>query len=268
MGWLIDKALHEQIGGDPGPWHRYVKTLWQAASDPAKRLPSVSRGRYSTADKHHDEAAHAQNIAYYAPVFQLLHFGLGWTDVAAGLARWRAQGYPPFDPVLGVVHRWWGEDGVLDVLAWAAWRDQEGYSGIPGSNLLAQRAHLRGLPKAPPAPDLFADGSVARRLANPELWALWQGDPDGNHIGFHIAVAEDDHDWNDETLIKGMGGGALILNRYAGWYGHLCDGFEHGTGPVDVVIRPIGHLGTFYRSPVTGLWHRTSEEIHYMGHSQ
>ena len=102
----------DKVMGDQGPWIRYVATAWQAAATEAPDVPVPTR---PARDAEHDE-----HIAYWAPLLHLLVYGLGWPRPDLGLANWRDRRWPLENPILRVVHRWWGEDGVLDFLAWLA----------------------------------------------------------------------------------------------------------------------------------------------------
>src|SRR4051794_17359271 len=119
MTWVVPKTLHAEVGGDPGPWHRHLKTAWRASITDARdmRLPRNPKATY-LADPHSSDE-HAKIIAYWAPIFQLLVFGLGWPRPDVGLARWRERGYNQEDPILRTVLRWWGKEGVVDLIAWA-----------------------------------------------------------------------------------------------------------------------------------------------------
>lgn len=64
----------------------------------------------------------------------------------------------------------------------------------------------------------------------------------------------------------------LELDGYVGWYQAL---FKQPvtrdsapTVPVDVYVKPVGWLGTYRRSSVTGLWYRGSHEVHLLGNAQ
>lgn len=61
----------------------------------------------------------------------------------------------------------------------------------------------------------------------------------------------------------------LMLEEYAGWYSAL---LHSGPGQalghdrrVDVVVAPLGWLGTYRRSSLTGLWFRGRHETHELG---
>jgi len=62
---------------------------------------------------------------------------------------------------------------------------------------------------------------------------------------------------------------ALVLNGYSGWYRHLLD-----SGPgnpagrsrrIDVIVRPLGWLGTYRCSRTTELWFRCRHHLHLLG---
>jgi hypothetical protein len=65
---------------------------------------------------------------------------------------------------------------------------------------------------------------------------------------------------------------SLLLERYAGWYGTLSRlGAQLPHRPdgrswrVHVTVTPLGHLGTYRRSRVTGRWFMGSHKWHMLG---
>ena len=63
----------------------------------------------------------------------------------------------------------------------------------------------------------------------------------------------------------------LMLDSMVGWYralavhGATLPKLEHRSWHVDVVVRPVGHLGTYRRSRVTGLWFSGQHRHHIHG---
>ncbi|MCO8275240.1 hypothetical protein M1L60_32125 [Actinoplanes sp. TRM 88003] len=105
--------------GTDGGVNFYLPRAWAAVADPQGSHPPppdpvAARGRNDDVT-----AGLNERIAYWGPFLQLLVYGLGWRRPDLGLARWHDRGLPTDDPVLAVVHRWWGRY-VPDVLAWSA----------------------------------------------------------------------------------------------------------------------------------------------------
>ena len=62
---------------------------------------------------------------------------------------------------------------------------------------------------------------------------------------------------------------ALILGHYCGWYRQLMGTGESTIGGrsrrVDVVVRPLGWVGTYRKSRTTELWFRGKHSVHLLG---
>ena len=51
-----------------------------------------------------------------------------------------------------------------------------------------------------------------------------------------------------------------------GWFRALLDAADElANCAVDVIVASVGYLGTFRRSPVTGLWHTGTHQLHLQG---
>ena len=63
--------------------------------------------------------------------------------------------------------------------------------------------------------------------------------------------------------------GLLMLDVYAGWYRELLSlrpvSTKLSAPRIDVVVKPVGWLGTFSLSPQTGLWYRGDHSTHLLG---
>jgi hypothetical protein len=266
MTWNVPAALHAEIGGDPGPWHRHVKSAWQASITKTSgvRLPRDPGLEYINNPT--SGSTHAKVISYWSPLLQLLVFGLGWARPDAGLLRWREMGYPQSDPILRTVLRWWGTEGVLDFLGWAQARN--GFGDIAATLGDANGVPTRTSEMFPMFP---GDEEIALHRQTDEWAKVWGDGTDPHHLIPHAAIALEpgwstfDPQPNVLTSHWGTGPSALTLNGYAGWYLHLIKLFDQATQEVDVIVKPIGWLGTFTRSPESGLWHRGDPHIHNMG---
>jgi hypothetical protein len=269
-GWKWDHSDYSKPAlGDSGPWAWWLPLAWRAVADPAGRhpLPKPPTGRYPFGDDGGPKSL-AYMIAWWAPLLQLLFFGLGWVRPDLGLARWIELGQPTEDPVLRTVQRWWGPR-LLDYLAWAA-----------RSELLVQRAVAIGevthtSVSRVELPELWAD-----RRRSPEWQQTWgEGDL---HLSFHAgsAVAHDDHDlaYPESVLMTDLADApraAMILPAYEGWYAalsqlgsHLPDRADRRSWRVDVAIRPLGWLGTYRRSRQTGRWFSGRHRWHQLGQDE
>lgn len=260
--------------GDSGPWVRHLPLAWSLAATPASAAspppdPTDTYLEDSASGRDPNSKAHAALIAYWAPLLQLCHFGLGWSRPDLGLSRWLEMGSPTDDPVLEVIARWWSRERLGDVLAWAA---RTGHFQHAASHI-AELAELREVDLTP-LPDRYEH----RRA---ESWsAVWAGGSDPMHLGPHALVAIQSP---DTTLVQsgvrrtdssnptgsGAANRALILPTYAGWYRTVLT--ERPTAiagrsvRTDVVCTPVGWLGQYRQSRQTGLQFRGRHRWHELG---
>jgi hypothetical protein len=264
MRWNVSPALAGEVGED-GPWAWYLKDAWQACATDSPEIHTHRQPKVGVDDWH------AKAIAYWAPMFHPLIFGLGWSRPDIGLLRWRDMGYPAVDPILGAVLRWWGKDRVEDLLAWAAVTDV--FRSQAEAFMLLTNAHV-------PDEEQFPDTPEWRRLREQPAWKeAWQGEGDSFHLQQHaLAPISGDGEPGRHlgkpdrgpTLLEDPGEGvALLFDTYFAWYRRLLNVAEKITVveafPVDVIVKPIGWLGTYRLSRGTNIWHRTEEWIHLLG---
>jgi hypothetical protein len=91
------------------------------------------------------------------------------------------------------------------------------------------------------------------------------------HTLFGVAAREDG---NEPVLLRdgAAGRACLILDSYGGWYRTLALSTMALAPPpggkswrVEVVCRPIGHLGVFRHSRLTGRWFAGHHRVHELG---
>jgi hypothetical protein len=67
-----------------------------------------------------------------------------------------------------------------------------------------------------------------------------------------------------------QGGAVIVVDSAVGWYrtlvaeGNALPG-DPNAWSVDLVIAPVGWIGTFNRSPETGLWYSGAHDLHLKG---
>lgn len=63
----------------------------------------------------------------------------------------------------------------------------------------------------------------------------------------------------------------MIVTWYEGWYSQLLTSPRAWKGShdvrMDVIVRPLGWLGTYRKSRVTGLWFRGRHRWHMLGNN-
>ncbi|WP_306215345.1 hypothetical protein [Actinoplanes sp. RD1] len=238
-----------------GSWEDWKPLAWAMVADPSENrepppLPASMRDRRKTGDLN-------ERLSYWGPFVDLLAYGLGWPATRPGLARWIILGMPAAHPVLRTVKAWYGPflGDYLRSEAAAAIDDQ-----------LAELFR-------PTIPD--AGGIVAEALrgphGQPHFPQLWQGGWDPMHLSIHLNTPLGGPD-NAQVYRTGEAERrvVLMLDAYPGWYAALTD---HGPGRtgygrswnVDVVVKPVGWLGTFRQSQLTGRWFTGRHRWHQLG---
>jgi hypothetical protein len=269
----MSDAGTQQAFGDTGAWLWQVPWAWQRLADP--RFPAAPRARIAPGARGDKLMS---RVAHWAPLFHVLLFGLGWADPARGLSQWFAAGRQPQGSVPTFVGQHWGPkaSGVHDDLTgFAAWFEQSDlvrqafksrFDALPGARslgALSENWTLRGL-----------HDSVQ---SDPTSQYFWAGS-DPLHLSDHV-MTPIAYSWFDLTpatattyRTEGRDGTPrfiLELDGYVGWYQALFDRpavrDSAPTVPVDVYVKPVGWLGTYRRSSVTGLWYRGSHEVHLLG---
>lgn len=254
----MDEEAERQVFGDVGPWTWQVGWAWQQVA--AHGLHMTTPPIAPTADDHF------WRVAHWAPLGHLLTFGLGWANPAQGLAQWLRSPEP--DPILSFAAGHWGADGPTSPLA--------GYAEhLRSSGYLVSQvgAHLAGA-------RLFDDtrGSTPAdlRFADDPAWReVWTDGYDPLHLADHLIMALNPERRPTPALtagpvdVHGRRHHILVLDQYSGWYAALAELPINHAGPhdvrVDVHVRPIGWLGTYRRSTITGRWFRGRHAIHTLG---
>lgn len=187
------------------------------------------------------------HVNAWGPLLPLLHFHLGWEHVGAGLARWSATGFDHLnDRTLTVVHDQWGTDGLRRAAEWSG-----GFHALEmPAPLMKRQEHLPGVGYPPAGLHLEAHWQAARPYAEPDK------DGDGDY----------------ERRELGKGRLLLIFPKYGGWYrgleevgGRLSPLPDGRSWRVGVAIAPIGFVGTFRKSRVSGKWFTGRHKAHSLG---
>lgn len=256
-------AAADEVFGDSGRWTRTLPLLWRMF---APGTGPLNPPRPPTPDDGWDSPA---GFDYWNPLLHLVLGPLGWADPGLGAERWLAADLPVVCNATRVLWEWWGED----VRALSAMQDSRGTPGRAASEI---EDALRIEPRTPQA----LPGSLIK--ASPPSWiSLMAGGDDPLHLGAHaVAALVGRAGYDDQTrrfespsiaFDDEQGSGALVLPAYVGWYRQLHETGERlerqrGIGlRLDVVVRPIGWLGTYERSKTTGRWYACSHDTHLLG---
>jgi hypothetical protein len=194
-------------------------------------------------------------------------YSFGWSRADRGLKWWLDHGQPLDDPRLKLIEQIWGADGHLDWFA--AW-------------LYSQDYHYSALR---PMAEHFAADPV--RVDREWIAEKRREQKDSRFLGpesKHLTVGPFGREHSSGAVMRTRLSGRLIkgpaTTRHAvfttasawGWYAALNAAAQTQlSGPpgvdwkVDVVVLPIGWMGTFRRSWNTGLWFTGKHRYHSIG---
>lgn len=267
MRWDVSANLAGELA-ENGPWAWHLKDAWHACSTDSPEVRTHRQPKVGVEDWH------AKFIAYWTPMFHPLIFGLGWSRPDIGLLRWRDMGYPTVDPILGATLRWWGKGRLEDLLAWAV--TTAVFKSQSETFTLLTGAHVPDEEEIPDTPEW-------RRRREESDWKAAWGEGEPFHLKAHalapIAPLYGEHGKpcqylgrpdRGPVLYEDPGAGLVLLfDTYFAWYRRLLETADKisvvAEFPVDVIVKPIGWLGTYRFSGETGIWHRTEEWIHVLG---
>lgn len=242
--------------GDQPEWNRLVPLVWRMIADPGGRYD------YPAPPRDLDEAT-----AWWAPLLQLCWYSLGWPRPDIGMRAWVHAGRPVDDPRLAVIDRLWGD--LIDYFCAWLWTG--------GASLQSQMiSHELGLPH-PPAPEVAADrvwlAALESRILDGASHLPYGGGGDPLHLAAHgfAGMGTDAVGVLCRTSTQGRRA-AVVLDGYSGWYRALAArGASLPELPgerswrVDVTVAPVGWLGTYRRSRVSGRWFSGPHRLHRMG---
>ncbi len=241
----------ELVGDNSPPWTWGIGPLFHTLAGWDSTW-QMQRGLFD--DRNSD------NARYWAPLPTLAIALLGWSDPAIGVARWIVQGMPRSCPELTVLARVWGHDALR-------------YFSAPQMDWIPYSHHLLK----------FEVGTSGRLIS--EVLERWCGegglsDCQGLHIQAHLDMqlfAPDRQIRERPRCFREMnaerGRLVLTLGDIAGWYSQLqregdslALAFSGTELELTIVAPPVGALGTFSRSTITGVWHSVPHEVHLWGH--
>ncbi len=205
-------------------------------------------------------------LAYWSSLLHLLVYGFGWSRPDRGLRWWYDAGKPLDDPKLSLISEVWDADGQLDWFAAWLWTTG-GCCYLARSVGTTEDVHIRVDPE-------WLQG-VERRIRESRTPSPYGAGSDPLHLTAHIDGPMQRHVRGRSHLTlhpSNRRTATLVVDSMTGWYGALLDdagtlpGHETGRAwEVDVVVRPVGYLGTFRRSRSTGLWYSGRHRHHLAG---
>lgn len=206
--------------------------------------------------------------AYWETAYYLLGVLLGWSDVGLGLKRLYDGKRPAVEsPHLDLLEQVWNDRSQLDLFAMWAW--ERNFRVKPRNPCPAHGESDR-------TPDAFRDRDWYAHFLNryPGYGIAYDHDPyHGGTNPLHLGHALGAFDQAPRAQLlrssPGEGLAVLLLDGARGWataldqvdLPPLVDRSWH----VDVVVRPLGWLGTFRRSRVTDRWFVGKHSVHMLG---
>ena len=248
-------------------WCHCIPALHRVLANPAA---VVEMPRY------HDHMALHEGCAYWETAVYLLQSLLGWADPGKGLQWWYRNKQDDLgDPRLQLLKQVWNSEGQLDLLAVWYW-----VTGGPGYGFFWGKAGESEMP------------AIEERRGEDFLGDSWWRDFERRHAGQGFSPS-DPYNGGGNTFHLGHSGiscsdlpgslmhsrtderkAVLLLDEARGWYpqlmkyGATLPPLEKSSWHVEVVVKPLGWLGTFRRSWVTGRWFQGRHMIHAAGNPE
>lgn len=245
------EAMADQV-----EWGRWLPTVWRAVGDPSSAFAVPARPPADTGDA----------AAWWSPALHLMLYGLGWPSPAIGLHRWDCAGRPIDDARLQAVEALYGRH--LEALMAHLWHGCGDYERVSAD------LGLGPVPRPRPPDNVHPDPSRAVVTGpNPAT-----GGCDPLHLSHAFGPVQEDYQRETVQLLVGDLGTAgppratLVIPSAFGWYRTLHElgstlpgGSARQGWRVDVVVSPVGHLGTFRQSRRSGRWFSGQHQWHELG---
>lgn len=280
--WPEIQTPHEETEADPAlvgqvEWCHLIPILHRGMAAEVERVPFPRLPEKPRLD---------QACAFWETALYFCRYVLGWVDIGAGLKWWIGQGRPTNSEELEVLGEIFGGHPQFNLFALWAW-----HRTIPESEAMAELSRGgRSEPKAPE--ERLPEDFQGPRFVSEARTRLKATEKEGEYIPnpyfggtspLHLS-----HSWNvhffgggppDQDGVEGNlyhtdfkeRSGVLILDRAQGWYRNLSlkthrlqqDGWR--SYHIDVIVKPIGWLGTYRRSGDSGLWFLGKHSVHMKG---
>jgi hypothetical protein len=258
-GWLgdVDQDDAYVLFGEQREWGFTLPWLYQGLAKPKAHRPMLR------APQSGDDFWPCA-LGYWTPLLHLLVYGLGWTRPDLGLRWWFDAGKPANDRRLAMLSEVWDADGQLDWFAAWLWTGGRGRY-LPRRHDLSDERRVEV--------DHAWLRWVEQRIEESAAPAPYGGGYDPLHLAAHIEGPLQGDRVRHAGTLRPNGGGrhVLELESMTGWYRELVEAgtvFHSGDpGPVrvEVIVQPVGRIGIYERSSVTGLWFSCRHNVHLAG---
>lgn len=266
-GWIHDPRVPEEPRiydalGEQAEWGFATPWVYRALASPLTREPILTAPAPGVQEVDGP-------VAYWSALLHLLVYGLGWVRPDRGM-RWYDNGKPTADRMLRFAADVWDADGQLDwFVAWlwsVPWllepervKDATGYALDAQTPLPHDDRWLQARRSA------ADDSGVSAPVSHSG------GDP--HHLSGHIDGPLQPVAGKALLVRTGTTGrrAVLLLDSMIGWYRALAT--ESRSLPrlsdhswrIDVVVKPVGWLGTYRKSDESGLWFTGRHSVHIQG---
>ena len=263
----IDGRAHREVTGEQGNWGAAIPLAYRLLAAPRAHLP-YPRPPWSLELRDHSHLPGPATV-YWTPLLHLLLYSFGWSRPDAGMSWWADAGRPTNDHRLRLIADLWGADGKLDqFLAWLWTTDY-----LPGLDRIHQVVGHTPSDRRVEVDEAWLRAVNGDVEANdtPGPYANGSGDP--LHLGDH-ATGPADGDPGGTQLLHSSDKdrrAVLLVDHMTGWYRALAEqgaslpDLGQHSWYVDVVVKPVGHLGTYPLSRETGLWFSGPHSLHVRG---
>ncbi len=250
----------EDAFGEQTEWGFSIPWLYRALASPMSNEPML-RAPQRAED-------HTVALAYWSSFLHLLLYGFGWARPDRGLRWWYDAGKPVDDKRLQLLSQIWDDDGQLDWMA--AWLWTHGWSA--STQYLCEISTYVDHQAPVPVDDRWIEDRSAEAAAS-EIHNPLTGGSDPLHLSGHATAPLEIHSGKPLLVRTNRAGrrATLVLNSMVGWYRALIEegaklpAHSGRSWHVDVVVRPLGWLGNYRQSRVTGLWFCGRHSLHVRG---
>jgi hypothetical protein len=252
IGYASQVNGFQEFWGDEYNWNSLSPLIWKLVDVPKLRVSPPKPGNIFAEG------------SWWMAAIHLLGYGMGWTNIGAGLRAWRIDGYPTSNHVLRTVYHTWGPS----IEGLEIWLNS---SGLITSDL----AKLTdGKYRNSETPDLDLDRQIqvfrSKSLSGPRhalTERFFTGDKDPLRLSDHFHGSIGDSvfktDDQDPGWYYGEHTASVILMKLPGWHQTVVDGLKLYYGErldqvnVEVSLYSFGSLGKFQYSANTGRLYRT-----------
>ena len=251
-GWVDHSEALYDLTGEQIEWGHAIPPMYQLLNAPSRTGVFLR--------KPHPHELELE-LGYWSALLHLLLYSFGWSNPGRGLLRWYQTRRPADDVRFRLLTDLWLADGSLDAFTFWLLTGGESFVALEPATLAGQ-----------PPPDTSGQEYDRAWLAT---WlaaaATEQTAGDGLHLAVHCGGPLEEVRVPSALLnsSKADRRAVLIVDSMRGWYRTLSEVKLPDLGDrswyVDVVAKPVGHLGTFRRSRETGRYFAGPHRYHILG---